>query len=468
MRDCFAAPSLAIIAGLLLAGLLPLVTASSVGAQTGATISGSEAAPAWGGSVEVKPAPSPPTATPKRLPAPRKVGATARSDERRSPVPAQTLNVVFNHAATGDATRALVTFDLLGPANVAARSLANPSRVIVDLPEVEFRLPAGTGSTGQGLVSGYRFGLIEPGKSRIVLDTSTPVRIERAEVVLPQAAASFRLEIELTAITAAEQAAAELADAVHSLKPSIQSEPAAKPRTSQGMRPVIGVDAGHGGIDPGASGGRGVEKALVLDVALALRRALVATRRYEVVMTRVSDVFVSLDERLRLSRHHQADLFVSLHADSLPGRETAKGVRGATVYTLSDVATDDNARQLAEKENAVDLLAGLPMNNVGDDQVRTILIDLMRRESLNFSNDFRQSLLTELRSRVLLARDPLRSAPFKVLRQPGSAAVLIELGYMSNVQDEALMLAPEWQANVAKAIAGAIDAYFAQRMLARP
>lgn len=455
------------ITTLFLTGFALWLCANTVFAQGGVVGAGADAAPAWGGSVDVKPA-SPPTAVaPKRQPSARKIAPAKRVDEHRGTAQVQTLNAVFNHVMIGDTAKTILAFDLLGPVNVAARSLSNPSRVIIDLPEIEFRLPAGTGASSHGLISGFRYGLIESGKSRLVLDTRGPVRIERAEVVLPQAGGAFRLEIEIAATTAAEQAAAELAEAIYAMKPSLPAEQEAKPRPSHGMRPVIVIDAGHGGIDPGASGGRGVEKALVLDVALALRRALVASRRYEIVMTRVNDVFVSLDERLRISRHHQADLFVSLHADSLPARETAKTVRGATVYTLADIASDDNARRLAEKENAVDLLAGLPMTSVGDDQVRTILIDLMRRESLNFSNDFRQTLLAGLRSRVLLARDPLRSGPFKVLRQPGSAAVLIELGYMSNAQDEALMLAPEWQANVAKAIAGAIDAHFAQRQPAR-
>ncbi len=473
LRHRCAGWKLAVLAKLLpvavLSVFLSAPTAGPVLAQADPQPFGAQTGVGWGGSIEVKPASPSPAVTPKRQPSSPKIGMTNRADAQR-PRQAATANAVSNFMISGDATRTMVAFDLMAPAEIAARSLSNPSRVIVDLPEVEFRLPAGAGTSGHGLISALRFGLIEAGKSRIVLDTTSAVRIERAEVVLPQAAATFRLEIELAAIPAGELAAAELADAIQALKPSLPAEPQGKPpqvvpqvvpRT--GLRPVVVVDAGHGGIDPGATGGRGVEKALVLDVALALRRALVASRRYEVVMTRVNDVFVSLDERLRISRHHQADLFVSLHADSLPGKEIAKGVRGATIYTLSDVASDDDARRLAEKENAVDLLAGLPLTSAGNDQVRSILIDLMRRESLNFSNDFRQSLVSGLRSRVLLARDPVRSGPFKVLRQPGSAAVLIELGYMSNAQDETLMLAPEWQANVATAIAGAIDAHFAHR-----
>lgn len=459
IRNCLAAFGKTILAGVLLA--LPYAPATGQDSSPGAS-----AAPGWGETVVVKPA-SPvvgkrASPTTSKTAAPGSQSARSGSPKQRAQKAASS-NIVSGFAATGDTSRTVVTFELVGPADAAARSLSNPNRVILDLPEIEFRLPPGIGATGHGLVSSFRFGLIEAGKSRIVLDTTSPVRIERAEVVLPQASATFLLEVELVAISAAEQAAAEIADAARALKPSLPDTDAKLPPKTKGLRPVIVVDPGHGGIDPGTSGSRVAEKVLVLDVALALRQALVATRRYEVVMTRVNDVFISLDERVRLARQHHAELFVSLHADSLPGREQAKVVRGATVYTLADVASDENARRLAEKENAVDLLAGLPMTNVGDDQVRTILIDLMRRESLNFSNDFRGLLISQLSPRILLSKDPLRSGPFKVLRQPGSAAVLIELGYMSNAQDEAIMLSADWQIKVAKSIAAAIDQHFSRR-----
>lgn len=454
-----------------LAVLLALATLAPAAAQEAASGTG------WGGSLEVRPTKPPAPPAVKLPPTVRKPVAAERSaaTSGRLPAPAAgrpqsqtSLNIVSSFAITGDSQHTVLTFDLVGPAAVLAHVIADPDRVILDLPEMVFQLPPGTGATGHGLVASFRFGLIEPGKSRIVLDTRGPVRIERAEVGLAQASATFQLEIELVAISPAEQAAAAIADAAHSFKPSIPSEPELKPRLGQSLRPVIVVDPGHGGIDPGTTGGRGVEKALVLDVALALRQALVATRRYEVVMTRVTDVFVALDERVRLSRHHQADLFVSIHADSLAAREGARNVRGATVYTLAEQASDDAAHRLAEKENAVDLLAGLPMQAVGDDQVRSILIDLMRRESLNFSNDFRHVLVGALKPSVLLSKAPQRSGPFKVLRQPGTAAVLVELGYMSNTQDEAIMLTPDWQAKVARAIAAAVDGHFAQRRAGRP
>jgi N-acetylmuramoyl-L-alanine amidase len=371
-------------------------------------------------------------------------------------------NAVLGYAIDGDRTRTAIRFDLGGPTEVHARSLAKPPRVIVDLPETEFRLPPASGRSGQGLVASFRFGLIEAGKSRIVIDTAEPARVARAEVVLANARGAFQLEIELVPTTERELAAIELAEAALTFKPAV---PEAKAPSRPGLpeRPVVVVDAGHGGIDTGASGARLAEKDLVLAVAREVERQLRTSGRYQVVMTRTRDVFISLDERVAISRRHNADLFISLHADSLPDRESAKAVRGATVYTLAEQASDDLTRRVAENENAVDLLAGFSVSLAGDDQVRDILLDLMRRESHTFAAEFRQLLIGTLGSGVLLSRDPYRSGPFKVLRQPSSPAVLVELGYISNPEDERLMQQPAWQAKVAAAVLRAVNEHFRQR-----
>ena len=225
----------------------------------------------------------------------------------------------------------------------------------------------------------------------------------------------------------------------------------------------------HGGIDPGAIGANNVnEKTIVLAVALQLKEELLKTGLYEVKMTRSDDVFVSLDNRLKFSRKSTADLFISLHADSIE-EKSAGSVRGATIYTLSNTASDKEARIMAEKENASDLLAGIEnIDERNEGQVKSILIDLMKRETSNFSADFSQVLAKRLGKTIAMSRIPRRSAAFKVLKQTNAPSVLVELGYISNRNDEEQMLTPEWQAKVASAVAGAVQLYFNKRTAASP
>lgn len=422
----------------------------------------------WAGSTEVRSAPEADRSAAGKAGggagnsarAPKRGGASGRGKSGAgAPGP---VNAVLGYEVEGDAALTQFKLWLGGPTDFHVRSLINPFRVILDLPETQFQLKEGAGRESKGLVQAFRFGLIEAGKSRIVIDTAGPVRVSRSEVVLNEAGEAFRLEIELVPTTAGELAAAELAEAAFNLKPTF-SEAKPEPRPELPARPVIVVDAGHGGIDSGASGSRIAEKDLVLAVAQQVERALKQLREYEVIMTRTQDVFVSLDERVAIARAQNADLFVSVHADSLASRDAARNVRGATVYTLADQASDELTRRVADKENAVDLLAGLPASTVADDQVRDILFDLMRRETSIFSSQFRETLLSEMRRGVLLSRDPKRSGPFKVLRQPNSPAVLVELGYISNAEDERIMMQPEWQSKVATAVVRAIGEHFRQR-----
>ncbi len=189
-----------------------------------------------------------------------------------------------------------------------------------------------------------------------------------------------------------------------------------------------------------------------------------ASGRYEVRMTRTSDVFVSLDRRLKICREAGADLFISLHADSIEDEAAAQNIRGATVYTLSERASDEQARLMAEKENASDLIAGIDAADTsGKDQVKNILIDLMKRETANFSAEFSKTLVSRLGRAVPLSRDSQRSAAFKVLKQTYAPAVLVELGYMSNTADEKLLNSPEWRRQVAEQVRSAVDAFFAKQ-----
>ena len=370
---------------------------------------------------------------------------------------------------TGNDTRTTFRLDLSAGVMAEIYTLANPYRVIVDLPDVAFRLLDGTGQQGTGLVRAFRYGLFAEKKARIVLDTTGPVRIEQAGMTAEPDGRGivFTFDMVTTAPesfgmgTGAERAASEAAAA--SAPPA--DAPGERTKSKHAGRPVIMIDPGHGGIDGGAVSATNVlEKNVVLAVGKELARQLNASGRYDVRLTRQSDIFISLDQRLKLSLQHDVDLFVSLHADSLAEGNGASAIRGATVYTLSERASDEHARRMAEKENASDAIAGLSVaTGQGDDEVKSILFDLMKRETANFSTDFSNVLIRTLKKTNVLSRVPQRAAAFKVLKQTHAPSVLIELGYLSHPEDEKLLNAPSWHRQTATSIAQAIETYFAKR-----
>lgn len=372
------------------------------------------------------------------------------------------------------------------PAEVFA--LAGPYRVIIDLPDVGFRIPDGTGIEGRGLVRAFRYGQFAERKGRVVLDMSGPVRIENAAMTREgnDGAVVLVLDIvptgpeEFARAAAKDAASTEIRkDASAAAVPETAStgavsgggapqEPSGSPDVAGAAstgRPVVMIDPGHGGVDPGAVGqGNILEKDLTLAVARRLKARLAASGRYDVKMTRSSDVFVSLDQRVKLSRDSGAGLFISLHADSIEQEELAHTVSGATVYTLSERASDAQSQAKADKENAADLIAGLNVTDGEEsDDVMNILLDLMKRETANFSADFSRTLVGQMKRAVSMSRLPRRSAAFKVLKQSHAPSVLIELGYVSNVEEAQQLASPAWQDRVSRAIATAVESYFSKR-----
>ena len=394
----------------------------------------------------------------------------------------------------GDLDRTRFVTDLSRSVGFSVYVLADPFRVVIDMPEVKFQFPPGLGSQGRGLVTAYRYGLFAAGKSRIVLDTSEPVLIEKSFLLKPQNGQPARLVVDLVRTDRTTFATihnlidtTRLNDARNkSATPRTQSPertfaqlPLPKPNPHRGKalrtatvrtpvvpmpkpkprKPVIIIDAGHGGVDPGAVGKRGTaEKNVVLAFAKVLRRKLQATGKYRVFMTRSTDTFIKLRDRVKFARDHDGDLFIAVHADAIKRRRNK--IRGATVYTLSDRASDKEAAALAARENKADLIAGVDLA-IQNDDVTGILIDLAQRATNKSSVAFARMVVKRLGSATRLTRVPHRQAGFRVLKAPDIPSILLELGYISNQHDEALLLSNKWRNKVSDALVKAVGQYFA-------
>jgi N-acetylmuramoyl-L-alanine amidase len=353
-----------------------------------------------------------------------------------------------------DENAAKLVFDLSRPVDASASALASPDRIVVDMPEVKFQFDfAGSGVDALpnvSIVKGFRFGLLAPGKSRIVIDlarAACPVEVSARPIVEGEPAA--RLTI---ALKACDRAAFE------ALARSSITLTASGPAAVTPSQPVIVLDPGHGGADSGARGLRGIqEKTVVFDFCAELKRQLEQTERYAIVMTRSGDQYVDLDDRVAIARKANASLFISIHADTLS--EDAS-VSGSTVYTVSDRASDAEAARIAARENAASSGSGRaqPSNpNVAD-----ILFDLKRRETRTYAHIFSRGLVNNFRVAAKLNHNPERSAGFLVLKAPEFPSVLVELGYLSNAQDAQSLASPEWRRKTAIAVVKAIDAFFAE------
>lgn len=353
----------------------------------------------------------------------------------------------------GGVTR--LSFDLDRGVDATAFLLERPDRVIVDVPEVNFQLPADAGSLrrGVGVVRSFRFGLFAPGRSRIVVDLAAPATIRRVSTEPLEGSDGRRLVVELAR---ADRAAFKAA--VHG-DPAPGTAAAPQPVATSDSKEVVVIDPGHGGVDPGASGLDGLsEKRVVFDFAAALAARLEAGGHYKVVMTRKDDTFVSLSDRVKIARDAGAALFISVHADSLAD----PAVAGATVYTSSDRASDAEAARLAAGENRADELAGV-QSSPDLPGVDDILFDLTRRETRTYSHLYQRTLAGYWQKIAHLNKNPQRAAGFKVLQAPDVPSVLLELGYLSSRADSRMLTSAAWRQTAVGTVAASIDDFFERR-----
>jgi N-acetylmuramoyl-L-alanine amidase len=365
----------------------------------------------------------------------------------------------------GDKNQTRIVFDLSRKVDMRAFALADPYRLVIDLPQMRFQLPPQEGEAAKGLVKAFRFGLMKKGGSRIVLDLTAPVRLDKSFVLDPTDGQPARLVLDLSAI----DRPAFLRTVAFDNRPRTDLGAASKPASdgaTHDSRPVIVLDPGHGGIDEGAHAATGeAEKSVVLDFALILRDKLEQTGKYHIEMTRSDDTFIALTDRVQFARAHRAQLFISLHCDALARGEG--DAQGATVYTLSDHASDSEAARLAEVENRADIIAGVDLSSEPN-EIADILIDLAQRETRSFTTHFARALVGDLKNAIRLHKQPLRSAGFRVLKAPDVPSVLIELGFVSNRADFKELMSETWRARAADSITHAVHDYFSRRMAGAP
>ncbi len=374
----------------------------------------------------------------------------------------------------------------------------NPWRMAIDMPSFEWHA-ANIGRPQGASITSIRQGALQPGTSRIVIDFQHPVAISSAFILPRDRAANKpdRLVIDFNRTDENGFAAARnqifgklqvpgnanpaMAAAptpvntpvTHKAEPvtvahteSVLPVPERKPAhdaplkaPAAGKKPVIVIDAGHGGVDPGALGANGVyEKQITLNMARTLKEELEKTGRYKVLLTRSKDAYLKLYKRVEFARANQADLFISLHADSI-GKSN---VRGASIYTLSEKASDEQTALLADRENRADLIAGMDLNT-SDEQVATILVDLTMRDTMNQSKFFANKLVGHMEDgSIQMLDNPHRYAGFAVLKAPDIPSVLIEMGFMSNPREAEQLNKPEYRRTMARSLIKGIDGYFAK------
>lgn len=399
-----------------------------------------------------------------------------------SAAPASLIIKDIRYGLRGKETR--IVIDLSQKVDFRAFHLSDPYRIVVDVPAAKWSV-AKTKLLGDKLIKSYRSGNLDGGITRIVFDMQKPAVISNAfplarrgdnedRVVIDLAPASVNLftarkenifgTLKPDKTKTAAKPSSSFRDQQNKLaedaEPQLVQASAVlpqKPSRKPGTRKyTVVIDAGHGGEDPGALGGHVREKNLTLTIAKELKRQLDETGRYRAVLTRDRDVYVKLRDRVDLSRKMDGDLFISIHADKI-GRTS---VRGASIYTLSENASDAETARLADAENNSGVVAGVDLAQERPD-VANILLDLAMRDKMNESNLLARFLEGALRSKnVRLLPNSHRAAGFAVLKAPDIPSVLIETGFLSNPDEARLLSSPSFQMRISSAILDGIDAYF--------
>ena len=366
--------------------------------------------------------------------------------------------------------------ELTAPLDFNLFMLADPYRVVIDFPATDWQVDRSVRG-GVGLIDAYYPADLGDATTRMVIDLTAPVRVRDVFYLPATAAIPYRFVLDLEPSDATTFAAdmrspigtPSIVDPSSVPPPSLPAAvggsfalatagaASATAPVAPGPRwPTIVIDPGHGGTDPGAIGIGGLyEKEVTLSVSRQLRDALTATGRYHVVMTRDEDIFLPLRDRVGIARAAGADLFISVHADSNPDPR----LRGASVYTLSDRASDREAAMLAARENRAGALVDVQLDPE-DDVMASILIDLAQRITRSESHAFAELMVDSLARETLLLNNTHREAGFAVLTAPDVPSVLVELGYLSNEEDEELLAQAEHQERLVRALARSVDSYF--------
>lgn len=391
------------------------------------------------------------------------LSGAARSQDAVQAAAQLALPNVMDVRVTGTPERARLVVDLAARTEFSFVSLSNPDRLAVDVRAGTLSVPEPSGKpAGEegGMISEYLTEQAGPDRIRTTLTLSSPAQVQQAYVLAAFDDQPARLVVDIIPATAEEFAANVAKDlaASSAVAPTVatNSTPAGGSEIPLATKPLVVLDPGHGGIDSGAETPNGVkEKDVVLAFALRLQELLVSSGRFDVALTREDDSFLRLEERVALARTNKADIFISIHADSFQQSE----IRGASVYTRDENATDVLDKVLADNENKTDVIAGFSMPQMAPEVV-DILLDLMRREMRHQSFFLAQSIVHQLEPSVALRRFPVRQADFFVLQAPDVPSVLVELGFLSNADDMANLMQGEWQDRTAEAVARGISTYF--------